>query len=130
MTFRALALTVALVALSWVCAAPVKAGVNQEIRFARGASSASVEGGVIRGERDVYTLVARKGQRMTVTITSVEDNAVFQIYPPESEEGLSGAADGEDAKTWKGALPVSGRYRIVVGGTRGNCTYTLKVGIK
>lgn len=130
MNLRALALTLALIVFSWGSAAQVQAGVNQEIRFARGASSATLEGGVIRGERDVYTLVARKGQRMTVTVTSVEDNAVFQIYPPGSEEGLSGAADGEDAKRWSGALPASGRYRIVVGGTRGNCTYTLKVGIK
>lgn len=107
-----------------------QAGVNRPIRFASGASSGSVEGTVIRGDRDVYTLDARKGQRMTVTITSEEDNAVFQLYPPGSEEGLDGADDGDDATQWKGDLPQSGRYRVVVGGTRGNASYTLTVRIR
>ena len=34
-----------------------------------------------------------------------------------------------NAKAWKGVLLVSGKYLIVVGGTRGNAEYKLKVAV-
>lgn len=105
-------------------------GVRQNIRFARGASSATMRGTVVRGDRDRYYLGAKKGQTMSVKITSEEDNAVFQIYLPGEEEALPGAGDGDDAKNWSGELPSDAQYVIVVGGTRGNASYTLKVSIE
>ena len=112
------------------------------IRFAAGASSAEIEGGVVRGDRDTYALTASKGQTLTVRITSVENNAVFQLFTPgaavlhnddgQAVEGvaLKGAGDGADATAWIGVLPASGRYLIVVGGTRGNAGYRLRVGVR
>jgi hypothetical protein len=108
----------------------VAQGVKQKIRFARGSSSATVHGAVVRGDRDRYYLAANKGQTMSVKITSEEDNAVFQVYLPGEEEALPGAADGDDAKDWSGELPKDAEYVIVVGGTRGNASYTLKVSIE
>jgi hypothetical protein len=105
-------------------------GVKQKIRFARGASSATMRGSVVRGDRDRYYLGAKKGQTMSVKITSEEDNAVFQVYLPGEEEALPGAGDGDDAKDWSGELPSDAEYVIVVGGTRGNASYTLKVSIE
>ncbi len=105
-------------------------GVKQKVRFARGASSATMHGTVVRGDRDRYYLSANKGQTMTVKITSEEDNAVFQIYLPGEEEALPGADAGDDAKDWSGELPSDAEYIIVVGGTRGNATYSLTVSIK
>ena len=105
-------------------------GVKKKIQFARGSSSATVNGAVIRGERDRYYLGAQKGQTMSVKITSAEDNAVFQVYLPGEEEALSGAADSDDAKDWSGELPRDAEYVIVVGGTRGNASYTMKVSIE
>ena len=105
-------------------------GVKKKIQFARGSSSATVKGSVIRGERDRYYLGASKGQTMSVKISSEEDNAVFQIYLPGEQEALPGAGDGEDAKEWSGELPRDADYVIVVGGTRGNASYTLKVSIE
>ena len=105
-------------------------GVKKTIQFARGASSATVRGSVVRGDRDRYYVGAKKGQTMSVKITSEEDNAVFQVYLPGEEEALSGAGDGDDAKNWSGELPSDADYVIVVGGTRGNATYTLRVSIK
>jgi hypothetical protein len=64
-----------------------------------------------------------------VRISSLEDNAVFQIYVPGHEQTLDGAGEGDDATEWSGELPVSGDYRIVVGGTRGNASYRLEVTI-
>ena len=67
---------------------------------------------------------------MTVRITSIEDNAVFQIYQAKDMKALDGAAEGDDAMSWQGKLPASGKYTIVVGGTRGNTSYKLEVTIK
>jgi hypothetical protein len=112
------------------------------IRFARGASGAEVSGAVVRGERAFYSLGARAGQAMGLRITALEDNAVFQLYAPgavlrEVDGGvevagtaLPGAGEGEDARAWDGRLPASGDYLIVVGGTRGNATYRLRVTVR
>lgn len=97
---------------------------TQRIRFARGASSAVVEDAVVRGTRDIYLLGARAGQKMTVSITSVEKNAVFDIIAP-NQKMLK-----QEATNWSAKLPTNGDYRIVVGGTRGNATYKLRVEIK
>lgn len=102
----------------------------RRIRFARGASSAAVEGAVLRGERSVYLVGARAGQRMRVRVTSPEHNAVFQLHGPGRVGTLRGAGEADDAVAWSGALPRSGDYRIVVGGTRGNASYVLHVAIR
>ena len=111
------------------------------IRFAAGTSSGHVEGGVIRAERDVYSVGARAGQTMTVTISSLENNAVFQIYEPGTTvsrdadrmvdvSGTALAGEDKDIMRWSGTLPKSGTYLIVVGGTRGNASYKMDVGIR
>ncbi len=103
---------------------------NKRIKFKKGESSATIEGGVIWGERDTYLVGANKNQTMIVTIMSIEDNAVFQIVDRETGYYLEGAGELDDAKRWEGTLPSKGDYEIVVGGTRGNATYTLKVFIE
>jgi hypothetical protein len=105
-------------------------GVKRKIRFAKGTSSTTIKGGVVRGDRDRYYIGARKGQTMTVKITSLEKNAVFQIYFHGEEESLPGAGDGDDATKWSGELPIDNEYVIVVGGTRGNASYTLTISIR
>lgn len=102
-------------------------GVRTRVRFPRGSTSVTLEGGVVREDRDEYLVGARAGQKMTVHITSVEDNAEIGIYKPGSNKPLHGAYEVKD---WSGKLPVSGTYLIEVGGTRGNASYTLKVTIE
>ena len=123
-----------LFAAAFICALAVSSvfadGIKKKVRFARGASSATFKGAVTRGDRDRYYLLARKGQTMTVRITSLEKNAVFQIYFSGEMEGLPGADAGDDATNWSGQLTDDNEYVIVVGGTRGNATYTLKISIK
>jgi hypothetical protein len=99
------------------------------VRFARGESSATLRGAVVRGERDIYIVGANGGQSMRVSISSRERNAVFQIEEPGGSE-LRGAREGDDATQWAGTLPRSGDYRIIVGGTRGNASYTLRVSVR
>jgi hypothetical protein len=97
---------------------------TRRIRFARGASSAVVEDAVVRGTRDIYLLRAREGQTMIINITSLEKNAVFDIQAPNGE------LLKEEATSWRGVLPSSGDYSIIVGGTRGNASYKLEVTIR
>jgi len=119
----------ALLAVLLLCAVAQARENRKTLRFERGADSATVQGAVIRGERDVYELAAREGQTMEVSITAFEDNAVFDLRAPGGRP-LPGAAEGDDAKAWKGRLPATGTYRVTVGGTRGNAEYSLTVGIR
>ena len=114
------------------------AGMKKEIRFNPGSTTAVVKESVVRGEQDFYYLTAKAGQNMEIKIKALEENAVFQIYKPGYRIGtdeikgetLPGAGETDDATQWKGELPVSGKYLFVVGGTRGNATYELKVTIR
>ena len=96
---------------------------SRRIQFARGRSSATVQDAVVRGTTDTYVLNARANQTMRVNISSVEDNAVFDVVAPNGQTLES------ETTSFSGKLPATGDYRIVVGGTRGNATYKLQVGI-
>lgn len=99
------------------------------VQFAKGKSGAEIKSAVVRGDRDIYKLTARGGQTLKVNLTSLEDNAVFQIVQTQTGKFLRGAAEGQDTKSWSGPLPANGEYKIIVGGTRGNATYTLTIQI-
>src|SRR5687768_1229698 len=75
---------------------PTGDGVTKRIRFAKGKNSATVSGAVIRGDVDTYILAARAGQRMSVRVTAIEDNAAFTIAGPDGEF-LPGAGEMDDA---------------------------------
>jgi hypothetical protein len=113
------------------------------IFFAKGSSSGTVGGHMLRGERNLYSLKAGAGQTLTIEMTAPDNNAVFQVYEPGTTIGrdadgllefhgkaLAGANDGDDATRWSGRLPQSGTYIVVVGGTRGNARYSLDVKIE
>ncbi len=122
---RAILLTALL--LVTVMADAAQGDRTRRVRFARGRTSTVIKEAVVRGTRDRYILGARAGQTLLVHITSVEDNAVFDIYGPGGKAVLDGAQETTD---WTGELPRSGDYVIEVGGTRGNATYTLEVTIR
>lgn len=85
---------------------------------------------VVRGDRDRYYFRAQAGQPISLAITSREDNAVFQLSYQLG--GTWKAVPGtEEGRVWYGVLPPSqsNQYRIDVGGTRGNASYDLFVGI-
>jgi hypothetical protein len=103
-------------------------GITTNVKFSKGKSSATYKNAVIRGERNTYVLGAKAGQKMSVSITSLENNAVFQVRGPNGY--LPGAEPGTDKRSWSGQLPADGKYRIIVGGTRGNATYTVKFAIR
>jgi hypothetical protein len=124
-TLRALFLTTLL--LLTALAAPAQGDRTRRVRFARGRTTTVIKDAVVRGTRDRYILGARAGQTLIVHITSLEDNAVFDIYAKGGKQVLDGAQEATD---WTGELPRSGDYVIEVGGTRGNASYTLEVTIR
>src|SRR4051794_32282712 len=77
---------VILVFVAWLTAPQCARGEQaaNAIHFARGASNAEVRGAVVRGERALYTFEARAGQRLTLHIVALENNAVFQVYAPST----------------------------------------------
>lgn len=103
---------------------PASGGKTTVVKFRKGGTSASYENAVIRGERDTYILGAGGGQQMSVSISSLEDNAVFDIIAPNGRTLVS-ESDG-----WSGQLPVDGKYKIVVGGTRGNASYKVSFSVR
>lgn len=139
------ALVAATVCVALAAAGPAEAACNKPapIHFAAGASGADLGGGVLRGDRDCYSLGARAGQHLAVTQTpGPDDNIVFQIYRPgwkitHDADGLDvagamlpGAGDEDDAAKWSGSLPVNGVYLLVIGTSRGNGGYSVHVEIR
>lgn len=107
------------------CSAPIP------IRFGKGASTATVHGGIIRAEDVCYVLSARAGQTLEADIKSPDENVVFSLYRPgysvkPASDGsditgptLPGAGDQDDAKSLHAKLPASGHYLFLLGTTRG-----------
>jgi len=125
---RLLSLVVALVFAT--ASVTLAEGVRRRIKFQRGSTSTVISNAVLRDEIDQHILNARAGQKMKVDISSVEDNASFQITGPDKTQLLPGAGFDDDAKHWTGELPESGDYTIEVAPTRGNATYRLKIDIR
>lgn len=118
-----------LLALSFAHLSAAQTGVTRRVHFAKGRTLAVYKGAVIRGTRDRYVVAARAGQSMTVSISSVERNAVFSVAGPQGEF-MKGAGEEDDATHWSGKLPDSGDFSVEVGGTRGNAEYSLTVIVK
>lgn len=94
------------------------------LAFSKQRRVALVEGSIIRGERDTFVMRAQRGQIMSVSISALEDNAVFELHSP------TGEIIKTEANSWHGTLPHTGDYRIVVGGMWGNTSYRMQIRIR
>ncbi|MEL6490029.1 MAG: hypothetical protein AAFQ95_08705 [Cyanobacteria bacterium J06621_3] len=97
---------------------------TQQVSFAPGESGTVVSDAVVRGDRNVYVLIAQGGQQMDLSMMSLEDNAVFDVVDP------SGFILGTELTQEKIPLPYTGEYQVIVGGTRGNASYDLAIAIE
>jgi len=131
---RLRACTLVAVALLCVCAtvaALAQAGTVTErrIKFARGRTTAVVNGSINYGHSDVYTLGAHRGQTMSLHVASRNPEVVFSVSAP-SNSPVEGAFTVRD---WSGELPESGDYTITLVNNRdrsGASPYTLEVTIR
>jgi hypothetical protein len=99
------------------------------LRFEVGTSTIRVTGAIIRGETGpLYGLRAAAGQRMDITISSVEANASFDVLTP-SGQFLRSEIEEEGFEFWA-HLPESGEYLITTNGLRGNVFFTLDISIR
>lgn len=91
--------------------APAQAEIRaQEIRFAQGATAASVKGR-IKGEETIdYRLRARAGQTLTVVFKPSNASAYVNVLPPGRETAVFvGSTSGN---RFEGVLPADGVYTI------------------
>jgi len=113
------------------------------IFFARGWTGGMVGGHVLRGNRNLYSLTAAQGQTLTVSLTAPDDNAVFQIYEPDTKvqrdadgtlefvgKALPATGNGDDATRWSGHVPRTGTYLIAVGSTQGEARFSIDVKVE
>jgi hypothetical protein len=111
-------------------AEPIKV---EQIRFAPGASSATVKGS-ISGDKIVdYKLNANAGQSMSVKLKTNNESNYFNVLPPGSESAIFiGSTLGNE---WTGTLATDGEYTVRVylmrSAARRNAkaSYILTVGI-
>ncbi|NTW35822.1 MAG: hypothetical protein HGB17_06780, partial [Syntrophobacteraceae bacterium] len=105
----------------------------EQIRFAAGASSATVKGSITGDKIVDYRLGAKAGQTMSVTLKTSNPSNYFNVLPPGSESAVFiGSTSGNE---WTGALEADGEYTVRVylmrSAARRNAkaNYTLTVGI-
>ena len=103
-------------------------GFNQRIRFAAGATSATVTGQDAGSTVDTYLVNAFISQNMQVTLTSASGAAYLNVIAPDGSP-LARAQAG--AQSYSGSLPISGDYQLQVMllGSTAQTSYTLTVSV-
>ncbi|HEY9676011.1 MAG TPA: hypothetical protein V6D11_31500 [Waterburya sp.] len=97
---------------------------TQRLQFKPGAVGTVVAGRIGRGNRDIYLLRARENQTMILELTSFEQNVVFDVQAP------SGEYLKEEASSFRGELPQTGDYSVIVSSSKGYGSYRLEVTIR
>lgn len=84
------------------------------VHFAKGASSAVIEGHFTGYDTVLYTLSAKAGQQITIGVTG-SSNTNFNLFAPGDKPGESTAlGSGYVGQDWSGTLPASGSYSVQV----------------
>ena len=108
---------------------------SKRVKFPPGRTTVILKGKTTGGPSEsggmdpvTYVLRARKGQRMTLHLTSARKNAVLAVYSP----GMEPMGDGPNGKDWSGTLPKSGDYEIIVfpEDEATDTTFTLEVTVR
>jgi hypothetical protein len=112
---------------------PVLATAQQEskvirVRFAKGATSRTYEGSVSHST-NTYLVKARKGQTMSIIVSSPDNHAVFSISQ-QLEPDTDPIEIISDRKKWTSRLSTTGDYDISVGAERSVATYTITITVK
>jgi len=98
------------------------------VRFAKGATSRTYKDSVSHSTND-YVVRARKGQTMSVVITSPGNQAVFSISQ-QLKPNTDPIEIATDSKRWSGRLFTTGDYDINVGAERSVSGYTITITVK
>jgi hypothetical protein len=117
-----------------VAAVPALAQQKVPVQFAKGASSATMKGTIKGDQYRDYTVNARAGQTMTVTLSNPDGRAFFNVLPPGStgEAVFVGSTSGN---SFRGPVPGNGAttvrvYQMRATARRGEvANYSLTIGI-
>lgn len=102
-------------------------GRPERIRFASGATSATVDGFSIANAPKRYVLRAMAGQEMTVNLVTPSAFTYITVLTPDG--GNLAGADGI-IQNWTGRLPATGDYTVeVINTAQGAANFTLRVTI-
>jgi hypothetical protein len=92
-------------------------GKTVNVRFPKGRTTVVLKGRTTGGPSEsggmdpvTYRVRARKGQTMTLHLTSAKKNAVFGVWAP----GMDPMDLGANPTDWSGTLPKNGAYEISV----------------
>ena len=127
-------LAVALLALLLVTA-PNTWAKTIRVKFPPGRTTVILKGRTTGGPSEsggmnpiTYRLRARKGQTLTLHLTSAKKNAIFGVWAP----GMDPLDVGQNPTDWSGTLPKTGDYEISVWpeDEATNTTFTLEVSIR
>ena len=102
------------------------AGIGSSIQIPAGQSSVTVNGAIARGDGPkAYSLSARKGQVLALSAFSPGNAAVFEL-----QTSAGRTISDRDVRDLTTILPETGTYRVIVGSSRGNASFSLQVTIK
>jgi putative hemolysin len=107
-------------------APPLSSSGPKRIQFARGATSATVNGELARRGIDRYVLTAMAGQSMQVAVNSAGEAVVLAV---QGEDGMILLNRGNGQAEWSGVLPKSQDYIVSVISTGAAAGYALTVTI-
>lgn len=111
--------TINIVLASLLACASVQASAEDKVtttpvHFSKGTSSATLSGSFSGYDSVNYTLTARAGQSMLVSITG-SSNANFNVFAPGDVPGAASAlGSGAVGQDWNGRLPANGTYTVQV----------------
>lgn len=87
---------------------------KERVSFAKGASSATVQG-TLKGGNDVdYLVRAAAGQTLEVKLQGTNSQNDFNVLPPGSANVAMFVSSMSGARSWSGILPADGDYAIRV----------------
>ncbi len=99
------------------------------IRMDAGPLDIILDGSLVSGERDRFTLNLVKGEELEVVLVTSKGNAFFNILGPDGKS-LSGADEGKATRIFSNSAPSDGAYAILVDPLRGNAVYRLTVKVR
>ena len=115
--------------------APSVPAKTVNVKFPKGRTTVVLKGRTTGGPSEsggmdpiTYRLHAKRGQTMTLHLTSAKKNAVFGVWAP----GMEPIEMPQNATDWSGKLPKTGAYEISVWpeDEATDTTFTLEVTIR
>ena len=117
-----------------IAGAPAAAQQKIPVQFAKGTSSATIKSSIKGDAYKDYSVAAKAGQTLTVTLKASNSANYFNILPPGSND-VAVYNSSMDGNSFKGPVPGNGAttvrvYLMRAAGRRGESSnYTLTIGV-